>query len=413
MFEDRRRFLRQISGAGVALGIGSALPRVLWEAAASQRVDDGERFVVVIQLSGGNDGLNTIAPYADDRYVAARKTLHLRADQVLRIDDRLGWHPGCAGVAELLQAGKLSVVQGVGYANPNRSHFESMDIWHSCRGKEGRRSEGWLGRALDEQLAGTVLTDPAAFFLGGTKLPAALVSRSVPVPTLDSPERFRLRESDAEALGEVLTPVKDMSEQADELTAFLEQSTDAALSASRRVAEALSRGEGASRYPNTPLAGKLRTVGQLIDAGLKTRIFYVELDGFDTHAQQGEAHASLLQQWSDALSAFANDLQGMGRFEDALVLTFSEFGRRVEENASEGTDHGAAAPVFLAGGGVQGGVIGELPSLEDLDDGDLRYHTDFRQVYATILEGWLGWESSRIVGEGFPPLDLLRGSSRS
>lgn len=410
---DRRQLLQGIAGAGSALAIGGVLPGFLARAAAGSPRANGDRILVVVQLSGGNDGLNTVVPHKHEAYRAARPTLRIDSSDVLAIDAELGLHPACRPLADALEAGQLGIVQGVGYDQPNRSHFESMDIWHSCRRKEDRGQEGWLGRAFDLN-GGAAARDPVGIFLGESKLPASLVARSTPVPSIDSPERFRLQGQDAEAL---TTALSGMSSPADStaptgeaaaLAEFLERSTGAALEASRRIEAALASGKAVEGYPATRLAEKLSTVGRLIEAGLSTRVFYVELDGFDTHSQQADAHRGLLEQWSGALGAFLKDLADIGRLDDTVVVSFSEFGRRVAENASEGTDHGAAAPLFLAGGRVAGGLHGAHPSLTDLDDGDLKFHTDFRSVYATLLEQWLGWDASPALGGRFESLPLLR-----
>ncbi len=410
---DRRTLLKGMAGAGSALAIGGTLPGFLARAAASAGRHAGDRILVVVQLSGGNDGLNTVVPHKHEAYRAARPTLRIDSADVLAIDDELGLHPACRSLADALEAGRLGIVQGVGYDQPNRSHFESMDIWHSCRRKEDRGQEGWLGRAFDLN-GGAEARDPLGIFLGESKLPASLVARATPVPSIDSPERFRLQGQDAEALSTALSGMSGPAEtsglpsEAAALAEFLERSTGAALEASRRIEAALAAGKAVDGYPASRLAEKLSTVGRLIEAGLSTRVYYVELDGFDTHSQQAEAHRGLLEQWSGALGAFLQDLAGIGRLDDTIVVSFSEFGRRVAENASEGTDHGAAAPLFLAGGRVAPGVHGAMPSLTDLDDGDQKFHTDFRRVYATLLEEWLGWDASAALGRRFETLPLIR-----
>lgn len=406
---SRRSFLQQSAAVTGALAIGSKLPAFLAQAAsASNLAINNDRFVIVIQLSGGNDGLNTVVPHRDSAYRSARPTLRINSSDVLAINNELGFHPACRGLADMLEANRMAIINGVGYEQPNRSHFESMDIWHSCRRKEDRGPDGWLGRAFDLNRSPDA-TDPAGLFLGANKLPAALVARDTQVPTIDSPEQFKLQGDDAGLLAETLQPSAEMQAAgSDDLASFLEQSTTAAVEVSEKIARALAEAKTSSDYPTTPLGNKLNTIARFIESGFQTKVYYVELDGFDTHSQQAEAHRSLLEQWSDALAALTKDLERMGRLDDAVVLSFSEFGRRVAENASEGTDHGAAAPVFLSGGKVAGGVIGEIPSLENLDDGDLRYHTDFRRVYSTVLGQWLGWDPTSILGSDFAPLEVLR-----
>jgi uncharacterized protein (DUF1501 family) len=306
-----------------------------------------------------------------------------------------------------LEKGRLSIVQGVGYPEPNRSHFESMDIWHTCHQDKTQRSDGWLGRYLDAALrrAGG---DVPALHLGGETQPLALAARHVRVPSVRSLERFRLQ-TDERQLREVVRELAAAERSTgDELLTFIQTSMTSALAASERVEASGQDYKSKVTYPQSDLGQKLRVIAQLVDAGLTTRIYYVELDGFDTHSEQAAAHAALLGQLSGAVSAFLDDIADNGHADRVLLMTFSEFGRRVEENASEGTDHGAAAPMFLAGGRVQPGLVGKHPSLTDLVDGDLKHHTDFRQVYATVLDDWLGWNSATILQQKYQTLPLLR-----
>ena len=299
-------------------------------------------------------------------------------------------------------------MQGVGYPNPNRSHFESMDIWQTCQRKGSPRSTGWLGRFLDASRKPTDIDAPAVH-VGPEKQPLALAAENVRVPSFASPESFRLNDGDNGKLGAAIRELANRGEgQSDPLLNFVQSSTQSALATSDRIAEALRDYHTPIKYPESALAKHLKTIAQLIDAGLKTRVYYVELDGFDTHSQQPAAHAALLQQLGDAMRAFVDDVEHHGHGNRTLVMTFSEFGRRVAENASQGTDHGAAAPMFLAGTRVRAGLVGEHPNLDELEDGDVKFHTDFRQVYATLLERWLGWSSKSVLGGTFKPIDALR-----
>lgn len=401
----RRDFLTQSLASTALVSLSGAAPAFLRHVAA-QEAGQKDRVLVVIQLSGGNDGLNTIVPYRHEEYRKARPTLGIAADSVLKIDDDLGFHPSLRGAAELLESGKLAIVQGVGYEQPNRSHFESMDIWHTCQRKGDRLRQGWLGKYLETARSGD---DAPGLHLGQEVQPLALAAREVRVPSVASLERFRLKSgSAAEIEKQIASLAQAERAQSDELLGFVQSSTVAALKASERVGEVTKMASTATEYPTTGLGEKLKTVAQLIGAGLRTRVYYVALDGFDTHSQQPAAHAGLLSQWGDALAAFMKDMAALGEDQRVLTLTFSEFGRRVKENASEGTDHGAAAPIFLTGGNVKAGVHGELPSLTDLDDGDLKHHTDFRRIYATILESWLQTASSEpMLGGHYEPLPLL------
>jgi uncharacterized protein (DUF1501 family) len=283
-----------------------------------------------------------------------------------------------------------------------------MDVWHTCQRKGNPRSTGWLGRFLDgSHKSGDV--DAPAIHVGSEKQPLALAAEKVRVPSLASPESFRLDDRGSGSLREVIHDLADRSEgQSDPLMGYLESSTTSALAASQRIAEALQDYDTPVAYPESDLAARLKTIAQLIDAGLKTRVYYVELDGFDTHSQQAAAHAALLRQLSEAVRSFIEDVTHHGHGDRTLAVSFSEFGRRVAENASAGTDHGAAAPMFLAGCRVRPGLAGEHPRLDDLEDGDLKFHTDFRQVYATLLERWLGWPSAVVLGREFKPIEVLK-----
>lgn len=410
MYTSRRKFLATLAGGSAVLSLGGRVPSFLAQAAAAEGANAKDTILVVIQLTGGNDGLNTVVPYTNDDYRKARPKLAIAAKDVLKIDDALGLHPSARGFSDLLEAGKLAIVQGVGYSSPNRSHFESMDVWHTCQRKGSPRSTGWLGRYIEASHESSDV-DPPAVHIGHEKQPLALAAENVRVPSFATPESFRLQDSESRQLHNKMNgmSVQEMA-PAEPLLGFLQSSTTSALQVSDRIAAALSEYKTPITYPDSALATRLKTVAQLIDAGLKTRVFYVELDGFDTHSQQAAAHAALLQQLSGAVQAFVDDVAHHGHGDRTLVMSFSEFGRRVAENASEGTDHGAAAPMFLAGSQVRSGLVGEHPSLSesDLEDGDIKFHTDFRQVYATLLERWLGWPSTTVLGGEFKPIDALK-----
>ncbi len=284
------------------------------------------------------------------------------SSDVLKIGEGLGFHPSLSGFAKLLEAGQLSIVQGVGYENPNRSHFESMDIWHTCQRKEEQRTDGWLGRALGtlERESGS---DPRGLHFGYDKLPFALVSRSLSVPSIRSLDQFRLNgNSDGEFLQKVRGLAAEQRTDADGLLGFVQNSTSAALDASQRLEETGKSYQPSLAYPETALGQKLKSVAQLITSGLSTAVYYVQIDGFDTHSQQPDAHSGLLRQTGDAVAAFTGDLIAQGFGDRVLTMCFSEFGRRVAENASEGTDHGTAGPMFFAGTGINSGLIGKHPT---------------------------------------------------
>jgi uncharacterized protein (DUF1501 family) len=402
----RRNFLKASFGTSAVVSIGAAAPPFLLHAGAAESKPTDETILVMVQLSGGNDGLNTVAPFTESAYRKARPTLAVQAGDALKIDKSYGFHPAAQGLSHLLESNRLAIVQGVGYANPNRSHFESMDIWHTCQRKTAVRNDGWLGRFLDNDRKIDALDIPA-IHLGREKQPLALSSQDIRVPSVTSLDRFRLKDG-AEQLRKTVTNIGKSASPGGDLLGFVQTSTDSALSASEQIEAASGGYKTGITYPESGLAKKLKTVAQLIDSGLKTRIYYVTLDGFDTHSRQAPAHAALLRELSGALDAFVRDLNEHGHGDRVLTMSFSEFGRRLQENASEGTDHGAAAPAFLAGNRVKSGLIGKHPSLNDLQDGDVKFHTDFRQVYATVLDRWLGVESAPILGKKFTPVQALQ-----
>ncbi len=406
----RRAFMKGTGGAGTLFAMGGMAPHFLVGTAeavskgkAAEEKGKGDHVLVVVQLSGGNDGLNTVVPVGDDVYHKNRFITRIRKESAIKIDDYHGFHPSLDGFGKLLDDGRLAVLQGVGYPNPNRSHFVSMDIWHSARPGASRRTTGWLGRYVD----GTSgrrgkRNDVAGIHLGDSRQPLALAGTKVQTPSIQSLEGFKLHTSGDGKLKKAMeTGAKVNRAGGSDLLTFMQRSTASAMGSSERIQEALKDYEPAVKYPNSRLGDQLKTVAQLIEAGMTTRIYYLTHGGFDTHANQAQTHAALLKQLGDAVSAFCFDMKKRGHDKRVALMSFSEFGRRVKENASRGTDHGAAAPLFMAGGAVKKGLIGKHPSMTDLDQGDLKFHTDFRKVYATVLDEWLGYDSRKVLGGGF------------
>jgi uncharacterized protein (DUF1501 family) len=405
MFHTRRQFLATALKGSALVSFGWTVPGFLRRTAlaAAAAGSNAERVLVVIQLSGGNDGLNTVVPFGDDLYAKNRPTLRIPAEQVIRIDDHAGLHPSLAGFGKLLEAGQLAVLQGIGYPNPSRSHFRSMDIWQTANMGERLPGDGWLGRAISRPELRREGTLPA-MHLGSGKLPLALVGRTAEVPSIASLEDYKLRPG---AAGRELLSGVAAAPRGDASLQFLQRSTLDAYTSSNRIEELVRKYDTPIEYPASALGQRLKLVAQLIDADFGTRIFYTSLDGFDTHANQAATHTNLLRELGDAVQAFLDDLGHHGHRDRVAVMTFSEFGRRLKENGSRGTDHGAAAPMFLAGGKVRSGAIGDHPSLADLDDGDPKFRVDFRSVYATVLERWLGCPSGDVLGGSFPQLQLF------
>lgn len=399
----RRSFGKYGIAACTGLAIGSGHPGGWLQSLAGELAEQqsqqlgNDRILVVIQLSGGNDGLNTVVPYSDELYAKARPKLGISASDVIKLNDQLGLHPSLRSLEDKLSSGRFSIVQGVGYPTPNRSHFESMDIWHSCHAKKDRTQSGWIGRWVAQQ-GSNPSNDSPAIHLGSEVLPLACQQRGVQVPSLASLEQMRLKSKIAQMETQAM---KDDTASSDDSTGglldFVSTSTTAALEVSQRLDKILKQPDASGEFPKSGLGEKLRAVSRLILSGIKTRVYYVTLDGFDTHANQPDVHATLLRQWAEAMSAFLTRLEQAGQQDRVLVLTFSEFGRRVAENASQGTDHGAAAPMFLAGPKLPKMIHGANPDLADLDDGDVRFKTDFRSVYASVLDDWLKTDSLRAL----------------
>ena len=410
---NRRSFNSNSLKSATALAIGAAAPSGWIQSLASTLTEQSpgqDKVLVVIQLTGGNDGLNTIIPFSNELYYKSRPKLAIPKESVLTINPDVGLHPSLRGIASLIEDKNFCVLQGVGYPNPNRSHFESMDIWHSCQRKNSRGSEGWLGRYFS-QTSRLDNTDTLGLHLGSEQLPMALVARGVQTPSLASIEQIRWKGKSQSTMSrseaQSNPAEKSLQDTASSLLDFVSASTSAAMQASERLEKALASPDSSGDFPDSQLGQKLKIISRLLLAGLKTRVYYVTLDGFDTHANQLAAHAGLLRQWSEALHSFHKRLNSAGLGDRVLALTFSEFGRRVAENASQGTDHGAAAPVFLSGPKLENNIAGIQPSLSELDDGDLKFNIDFRSVYATLIEDWLGTSSKNVLTEEHSKLSTL------
>jgi uncharacterized protein (DUF1501 family) len=412
MNSTRRDFLRGLAAAGV-VSIGSLPPRFLCQAAlaAGQQPPSAKgRILVLVQLEGGNDGLNTVVPHGDDLYYKARPGLGIAKPGVLRVDDYLGLHPQLAGLKELYDEGHLAIVQGVGYPRPDRSHFSSMDIWHSARLTGVGNDGGWIGRALDRVSEDRQSSAPA-MALGVERLPLALLASKVNVPTIRDVHDYQLQwgggnQASRDLRRELLTSLAERRGSGGGQLDFVQQTARSAYQSSEKLRAVLGSYKPAVTYPGNGLGERLKLVAQLIAGDMGIQIFFVSLGGFDTHADQAGAHAALMGELASAVRAFYGDLKGH-KLDDRVVLaTFSEFGRRVKENGSLGTDHGAASQMFVVTPG-KGGVYGKHPSLADLDDGDLKFHTDFRAVYATLLDKWLELPSEPVLGEKFETLQFV------
>jgi uncharacterized protein (DUF1501 family) len=402
MLITRRSFIK---GAAIVAASSSFAPSFLART-AYKALAAGNNQLVVIQLSGGNDGINTVVPYATQQYAESRPTLGIAKDQVLAIDGSVGLHPNLKALKALYDQKNLAIVQGVGYPNPNRSHFQSMQIWQTAS-PDNAMQTGWLGRYDEANLQGQRLG--ALNF--GEQLPRTFWTEHTVVPSIGSLNNYQFltdpkAPDDKQAQIDAINRIFSNPIGRDAADFFRQAATDAFQTATE-LKSAVAGTKSTAQYPTTPLGRQLQLVGQLIGSNLGTRIYYVSMGGFDTHSGEKNTHDRLMQQLNDAVDAFTKDLQAQGAFGNTLLMTFSEFGRRVKENGSAGTDHGTAEPMFLLGGGVQGGLYGSYPDMGDLDSGDLKFTTDFRSVYGTVVADWLGADPGPVIGGAFPKLGLF------
>ncbi|HEX7379859.1 MAG TPA: DUF1501 domain-containing protein [Pirellulales bacterium] len=385
---SRRQFIAHAGLSGGLVCLGNVSPPAWAKAAAAERAGGAGRMLVVVELDGGNDGLNTVVPYADDLYHRNRPTLRVAPKDVLKLDDHLGLHPSMTGLAKLWDKGRLRVVNNVGYPNPNRSHSRALEIWRS--GKLPTEPTGWLGRVADKH------PELALCHVGDGAIPLAVRQRTGAAMSLGTFDDFRLR-GDARIAAN--GPAADDSPLAQIAARF-----DAAAALAERMNHKTSThdsqpaSQSAKGAPPAKLAGHLAIVRALMEQGDEFRVFYTSTSGFDTHADQAYRHRQSLKEVSDAVAGFLEEIDTSGLGERVLVLVFSEFGRRLRENGQHGTDHGAAAPVLLAGQAVKGGFLGGPPDLTNLDAGDVAYKIDYRDLYASLLRQWLDIDPTSVLG---------------
>jgi uncharacterized protein (DUF1501 family) len=424
----RREFLTTgLKGAGL-LAASTFVPAFVTRTAAATGAARDASILVVVQLSGGNDGLNTIVPFANDLYAKARPTLRLAGDQTLKLNDELGLHSALAPLRGEYDAGRMAIVQNVGYPNPNRSHFRSMEIWHTAADDtKPREIEGWLGKYFDAQCSGT---DPGkrpgeigvSF---GKVMPQAFRNRSNVGLAVNDPNTFQWNPSGdtatfakvqervfekinkPSATGSQMAGAGGISGNEPATIDFLRHTAMNAVVAGDSMRAILRQEKNKAQYPDGQLSAQLQMVARLITGDFPSRVYYVSQGGYDTHADQLGNHARLLGEFSTSLGAFLDDLRRQKSADRVTVLAFSEFGRRVAENGSRGTDHGAAAPMFVFGDTIKGGLHGEPPDLADLVDGDVRHKIDFRQVYASLIEGWLGLPAKNVLGDPWPGIKIV------
>ncbi len=414
MSSTRRTFLKSSLGAATLFSLHPFVPAFLSgtaNAAVNQKTNS-DKVMVVLQLSGGNDGLNTVVPYADDEYARSRTTLRLSSTDVHKIDSYLGFHPEMKALSQLYQDGLLSIIQGVGYLNSNRDHAIAIRDWHTGRPHQASCQTGWFGRAIDHACHRDGIDLPG-ILVGNISPPLGINAEKAIVPSIRSIDELTLHLSNNVDQQSSVNGSISNSETDNPILDFLRQSKVNAFNKSKKIAAMAQSQKMNVEYPPFQLAHSLRTVAQLIRADVGIKMYYTELGGdgfggFDNHASQRDNHAALLRQLSESVAAFMKDLQYDNILDNVLLITFSEFGRTVKENGRRGTGHGIAAPMLMAGGNVKGGLIGSHPSLTDLDNDALKFHTDFRQVYASILDQWLGLDSQVVLGGQYEPLNILK-----
>lgn len=404
----RREFLKQsaLTTAGTMM-----IPSFLKAYELGQMNVDptGSKILVVIQLSGGNDGLNTVVPFRNDIYYRERPTLAIAREKVLALNDEIGFNPALEPLKALYDDGLVKVISNVGYPNPDRSHFRSMDIWQTASGSDQYLNTGWLGRYLDATCSGPGGCAQHRAIEVDDTLSLSMKGNMVNGLALLNPQKLynQTRDGMIKALADHSYP--ETHSNAGYLYKTLAETVSSAAYVYDKSAKSVHRTIGV--YPTHELGRRLKTVSELIQSDTRTRVYYVSISGFDTHINQMGQQEKLLRQYAEAVKAFMDDMKSANRQNDVLVMTFSEFGRRVKQNASNGTDHGTANNVILVGGGLSGTrsdrVYDQAPDLQNLDMGDLKFTIDFRSIYATLLEDWLATDDVAILGKKFPKLSLL------
>jgi len=433
--QTRREFLRRtVLGSSLAWTVPAflantftALQAEAADSAVQTATGKDANILVVLQMAGGNDGINTVVPYANDFYHKARPRIGLKAGEVLKLNDAIGLHGAMKGFKSLYDAGQLSVIQGVGYPNPNRSHFRSTEIWQTASDSNLVEKHGWIGRYFDNACAGA---DPTVGVTIGNQLPQAFFAAKPKGIVFNNPQNYRFMANGAATEEsykklnelEMSSPLPDdnsggsiamlpagMPMTGGRAVDFISRTALDAQHSSDEVRAIAARVQNQAEYPGSQLGTSLKLVAKLIGGGLPTRIYYVSQGGYDTHTNQLGSQQRLLGDLAESVKAFTDDLRAQGNMGRVLVMTFSEFGRRVSENANGGTDHGAAAPMFVIGNKVKAGLLGQYPSLApaDLFQGDVKYNVDFRSVYAGVLENWLKTKSAPILGKPFTPLPVV------
>ena len=399
MFIKRKEFIQIGSLATASL----MLPKFLKAFEGRTMVPAGNKVEVILQLSGGNDGLNTVIPFRNDLYYKARPRLGIVKDKALALTDEAGLHPALSAFKEFYDDGSLAVLNNVGYPNPDRSHFRSMDIWHTASQSTEYWNHGWVGRYLDAQCNGC--DKPTQAIEIDDILSLALKGENMKGIAVKDPRRL-YGTANEKFFRDVMKNHTD--EKGEQPVDYLYKTMAETLSSADYIFQQSRLHPTNAEYPKTDLGNSMKTIASLIFSEINTKVYYVSLGSFDTHIGQEGQQQRLFTEMNDAMRAFVKDLKANGRFNDVMLFTFSEFGRRVAQNASGGTDHGTANNMFLVSGGLkQKGLINELPDLADLDEGDLKYKVDFKNVYATILNKWLKADDKAILGKKYDYLNFI------
>ena len=399
MFIKRKEFIQAGSLATASL----MLPKFLKAFEGQAMVPQGNKVVVILQLSGGNDGLNTVIPVRNDLYYKARPRLGIERTKALSLTDEVGLHPALTGFKDLYDDGSIGIMNNVGYPNPDRSHFRSMDIWHTASQSSEYWNTGWVGRYLDAQCNGC--DKPTQAIEIDDVLSLAMKGDNIKGIAVKDPRRL-YGTSNEKFFRDVLKNHQD--EAGEQPVDYLYKTMAETLSSADYIFKQSRMHPSSADYPKTDLGNSLKTIASLIFSDINTRVYYVSLGSFDTHINQDMQQQRLFTEMNDAVRAFVKDLKANNRFNDVLFFTFSEFGRRVSQNASGGTDHGTANNMFLISGALkQKGIINELPDLADLQEGDLQYKVDFKNVYATVLNKWLNADDSKILGRQYDYLKFI------
>ncbi len=399
----RRDFFKFSALASASMMIPNFIKPLQAKEITDKFLASGAKKLVIVQLSGGNDGLNTVIPYKNDIYYSSRNSIAIAEKDVLKITDELGFNPAMPKFKSLYESGLLSVINNVGYPNPDRSHFRSMDIWQSASASDKYVTSGWIGRYLDSECPDC--KNPYNAIEVNDTLSLALKGEKYNGIAVENPEKFFMSTSE-KYFNDVANANKNKHD--DENVDYLYKTIVEATSSAEYVYKTSKIYKSKIEYPKGQFSANLKTIAELIVSGIDTQVFYVSLGGFDTHVGQNGKQENLLKELSEGLYSFTDDLKGNDKLNDVFIMTFSEFGRRVKQNASGGTDHGTANNIFVINGNLKKpGFYNAAPDLTNLDNGDLKYDIDFRNIYAEVLNKWLNVNDKKILGGSFNGLNLI------